>query len=45
MTQSNNSKATTNVFDQPPAMKTKNGGKLTNHKMKRSAEDLKELRK
>lgn len=43
--QSNNSKTTTNVFDQPPAMKTKNGGKLTNYKMKRSAEDLKELRK
>lgn len=43
--QANNSKTTTNVFDQPPAIKTKNGGKLTNHKTKRSAEDLKELRK
>jgi hypothetical protein len=51
--QSNDSKTTgskttvTDVSDQPPTIKlrNKNGGKLTNHKMKRSAEDLKELRK
>lgn len=51
--QSNDSKTTgskttvTDVSDQPPTikLKNKNGGKLTNHKIKRSAEDLKELRK